>query len=235
MAVNKTIAQVILRNLYNGFFFDRNLGRYKLKLMHVTENELRSMQQDALALGEIIKREDINLFLSYTKKDCILFNPLSNVLSFSSILYGEVLKLKIQCNDTIDYIEFIKMTDREVLFVNSSKCRKDMPHYGKIAETCFIGVGTVISLPPLGSIKVLSVEMVSPMSYYYYTDSFFMPNLHKFEVNSNLWYCYEQTRNFIEGTIDRNTFENLLLIYQENGLSTYNFRMILNSFESNGI
>ena len=235
MAVNKNIAHVILRNLYNGFYFDRNLGRYNLKLMHVTENELCSMQQDALKLGEIIKREDINLFLADTKKDCVLFNPLTNIISFSSILYGEVLKLKIQCNDTVEDIEFMKMTDCEVLFVNSSKYRKDKPHYGKIAVTCCIGIGTVIRLPPLGLIKILSVEMVSPMPYFYYIDSFFMPNLHKFEVNSNLWYCYEQTRTFIEGTIDRNTFENLLLIYQENGLSTYNFRMILNSFESNGI
>ena len=94
-----------------------------------------------------------------------------------------------------------------------------------------IGKGESIYISSYGNVKVLQSWILMPLEYHYYADWHFMRDLWRYNVVDNLWFTYNALTEFINMHITWEKFINIMDLFKKNGLSTFVFRMMLNSMK----
>ena len=229
MAVNKNTAKIILDAVYQGFYYESITERYQLKTLHVTEQMLRNMQDKACKLGQKLCKDDINTFLINTKRTNTIVNNYWYQLPIQQILYGEVLRFSCIQDGTVQYIELMKMSETDFLIIETSILELEKHGYLSLSVDSEITCNTQMDLSPIGHITITETNHVKPSMYYHYMNHYFFEQFHRYEVSHNLWPRYNELCDLLETKLKRVEFENTLLHFSKDGLSTFVVRKMIDS------
>ena len=94
-----------------------------------------------------------------------------------------------------------------------------------------MGKDETIYISSVGNIIVSQAWLLKPLDYHSYADWHFMRDLWRNNVADNLWHAYNVLVEFANMRITWEKFLNILNIFNKNGLSTFVFRMMLNSIK----
>lgn len=235
MVVDKTLdkylADIILTMTCNGFEYNSEIKRYQLRISHITEFIFNNMADRASVIGKKLTVEMVNTLLEWTQKDVFYCEELLYTLPIKLLGYGETIRIKFQYDGRTNFADLMKMTESEFLVIQTDLRILKEQQVMQIYANDNIGKGESIYIPSYGNVKVLQSWILMPLEYHYYADWHFMRDLWRFNVADNLWFTYNALTEFINMRITWEKFINIMDLFKKNGLSTFVFRMMLNSMK----
>lgn len=235
MVVDKTLdkylADIILTMTCNGFEYNSEIKRYQLRISHITESIFNNMADRASAIGKKLTVEMVNTLLEWTQKDVFYCEELLYTLPVKLLGYGEAIRLKFQYDGRTIFADLMKMTESEFLVLRTDLRILKEQQVMQIYANDNIGKGESIYISSYGNVKVLQSWILMPLEYHYYADWHFMRDLWRYNVVDNLWFTYNELTEFINMHITWEKFINIMDLFKKNGLSTFVFRMMLNSMK----
>ena len=235
MVVDKTLdkylADIILTMTCNGFEYNSEIKRYQLRISHITESIFNNMADRASAIGKKLTVEMVNTLLEWTQKDVFYCEELLYTLPVKLLGYGEAIRIKFQYDGRTIFADLMKMTESEFLVLRTDLRILKEQQVMQIYANDNIGKGESIYISSYGNVKVLQSWILMPLEYHYYADWHFMRDLWRYNVVDNLWFTYNVLTEFINMHITWEKFINIMDLFKKNGLSTFVFRMMLNSMK----
>ena len=235
MVVDKTLdkylADIILTMTCNGFEYNSEIKRYQLRISHITESIFNNMADRASAIGKKLTVEMVNTLLEWTQKDVFYCEELLYTLPVKLLGYGEAIRIKFQYDGRTIFADLMKMTESEFLVLRTDLRILKEQQVMQIYANDNIGKGESIYISSYGNVKVLQSWILMPLEYHYYADWHFMRDLWRYNVVDNLWFTYNALTEFINMHINWEKFINIMDLFKKNGLSTFVFRMMLNSMK----
>lgn len=235
MVVDKTLdkylADIILTMTCNGFEYNSEIKRYQLRISHITESIFNNMADRASAIGKKLTVEMVNTLLEWTQKDVFYCEELLYTLPVKLLGYGEAIRIKFQYDGRTIFADLMKMTESEFLVLRTDLRILKEQQVMQIYANDNIGKGESIYISSYGNVKVLQSWILMPLEYHYYADWHFMRDLWRYNVVDNLWSTYNALTEFINMHITWEKFINIMDLFKKNGLSTFVFRMMLNSMK----
>lgn len=235
MVVDKTLdkylADIILTMTCNGFEYNSEIKRYQLRISHITESIFNNMADRASAIGKKLTVEMVNTLLEWTQKDVFYCEELLYTLPVKLLGYGEAIRIKFQYDGRTIFADLMKMTESEFLVLQTDLRILKEQQVMQIYVNDNIGKGESIYISSYGNVKVLQSWILMPIEYHYYADWHFMRDLWRYNVVDNLWFTYNALTEFINMHITWEKFINIMNLFKKNGLSTFVFRMMLNSMK----
>lgn len=235
MVVDKTLdkylADIILTMTCNGFEYNSEIKRYQLRISHITESIFNNMADRASVIGKKLTVEMVNTLLEWTQKDVFYCEELLYTLPVKLLGYGEAIRIKFQYDGRTNFADLMKMTESEFLVLQTDLRILKEQQVMQIYANDNIGKGESIYISSYGNVKVLQSWILMPLEYHYYADWHFMRDLWRYNVVDNLWFTYKALTEFINMHITWEKFINIMDLFKKNGLSTFVFRMMLNSMK----
>lgn len=235
MVVDKTLdkylADIILTMTCNGFEYNSEIKRYQLRISHITESIFNNMADRASAIGKKLTVEMVNTLLEWTQKDVFYCEELLYTLPVKLLGYGEAIRIKFQYDGRTIFADLMKMTESEFLVLRTDLRILKEQQVMQIYANDNIGKGESIYISSYGNVKVLQSWILMPLEYHYYADWHFMRDLWRYNVVDNLWFTCNALTEFINMHITWEKFINIMDLFKKNGLSTFVFRMMLNSMK----
>lgn len=235
MVVDKTLdkylADIILTMTCNGFEYNSEIKRYQLRISHITESIFNNMADRASAIGKKLTVEMVNTLLEWTQKDVFYCEELLYTLPVKLLGYGEAIRIKFQYDGRTIFADLMKMTESEFLVLRTDLRILKEQQVMQIYANDNIGKGESIYISSYGNVKVLQSWILMPLEYHYYADWHFMRDLWRYNVVDNLWFTHNALTEFINMHITWEKFINIMDLFKKNGLSTFVFRMMLNSMK----
>lgn len=235
MAVDKTLdkylADIIFATTCYGFEYNRELERYQLKVSHVTEQMFGNMADRACDVGKKITVESVNTLLLWTSKDAFYYDEIQYSLPVALLLNGESVRINFLYNGNVYFADLMKMTESEFLVLQTDFGYLHNRNFMQIYADDNIGKDGAVYISSCGHVDVVQAWLVKPLDYHCYADWHFMRNLWRFDVNENLWYVYNLLSEFVNKQTSWESFLKMMDVFCKNGLSTFVFRMMLNSIK----
>ena len=123
----------------------------------------------------------------------------------------------------------MKMTDTEFLILQTDFEQLKEQRLMQIYANDNIGKGEIVYISMIGNVEIFQVWLLKPLNYHSYADWHFMRDLWRNNVADNLWHAYNALVEFANMRITWEIFLNIMNVFLKNGLSTFAFRMMLNS------
>lgn len=235
MVVDKTLdkylADIVLSKICNGFEYNSEIKRYQLKISHITEPMFKNMANRASVIGKTLTVETVNTLLEWTQKDAFYCEEFLYSLPVKLLGCGEAIRIRCQHDGIAHFADLMKMTESEFLVLQTDLKILKEQQVMQIYANDNIGKGESVYIPSYGKVKVLQSWILMPLEYHYYADWHFMRDLWRYNVVDNLWFTYNALTEFINMRITWEKFINIMDLFKKNGLSTFVFRMMLNSMK----
>lgn len=233
MAVNKATAKIILEVACKGLYQDLTDASCHFKILHVTEQMLRNMQNTAKNIGEKITIKDVNQFLKEVQHPYYLERPYWFSLPIDTIVPGEVLYLNL-CQEYVSFnLQIMCMAKCEFLVIKSS-----IPE--TIAESSILRFFDNAELTPhkhlyIKGMQVLinSTKAIVPTITFNYLNAYFMRDLYKYSIKNNIWNRYNELRDYVEKGMPSSYLNKLLSNFEKDGLSIFVVMKMLDTLKSN--
>lgn len=230
--LDKKLADIIFTSACNGFEYDQVMERYQLKVCHVTEQMFGNMANRACEIGKRLTAEAVNTLLLWTQKDAFYYDEILYSLPVALLVNGESIRIRFRYNGKDYFAVLMKMTDSEFLVQQTD--------FEYLRNRCFIQIYTdenigkdeSIYISSCGLVGIVQAWLAKPLDYHSYADWHFMRNLWRYNVNENLWHAYNSLSEFVSKRTTWEMFLNIMDDFCKNGLSTFVFRMMLNSIKS---
>lgn len=235
MVVDKTLdkylADIIFATACNGFEYNRDMERYQLKVSHVTAQMFGNMAERACEFGKKLTIESVNTLLSWTQEDAFYYDKIQYSLPVSLLLNGESIRIRFLYNESSYFVDLMKMTESEFLILQTDFGYLHNRNYMQIFASDSIAEDKTVYIPSCGYVDVVQAWLVKPLDYHCYADWHYMRNLWRFDVNKNLWNVYNSLSEFVNERTSWDSFLKMMDVFCKNGLSTFVFRMMLNSIK----
>ena len=173
------------------------------------------MADRASAIGKKLTVEMVNTLLEWTQKDVFYCEELLYTLPVKLLGYGEAIRIKFQYDGRTIFADLMKITESEFLVLRTDLRILKEQQVMQIYANDNIGKGESIYISSYGNVK----------------DWHFMRDLWRYNVVDNLWFTYNALTEFINMHITWEKFINIMDLFKKNGLSTFVFRMMLNSMK----
>lgn len=235
MVVDKTLdkhlADIIFTFACYGFEYNQVMERYQLKVSHVTEQMFSNMADKACDIGKKLTSESVNTLLLWTQKDAFYYEEIQYSLPVTLLLNGESVRIKFLYKGNGFFADLMKMTESEFLVLHTDFEYLHNRNCMQIYTDDTIGTDESIYISSCGNINVVQVWLIKPLDYHSYADWYFMRNLWRYNVSENLWYVYNLLSDFLKKRTSFKSFLSMMDVFCKNGLSTFVFRMMLNSIK----
>ena len=235
MVVDKTLdrylADIIFTTTCNGFEYNRDMERYQLKVSHITEQMFGNMADRACDIKKKLTVESVNTLLLWTQKDAFYYDEIQYSLPVSLLINGEAIRIRFLYNGNVYFADLMKMTESEFIVLQTDFGNLHNQKFMQIYANDTIGENEAVFIPSCGHINIVKACLLKPLDYYSYADWHFMRNLWRFDVNENLWHVYNSLSEFVDERISWDSFQKMMDVFCKNGLSTFVFRLMLNSIK----
>ena len=233
MVVDKTLdkylADIIFTIACNGFEYDSDIKRYQLKVCHITEQMFNNMADKASDIGKKLTIESVNSLLQWIQKDAFYCDEILYSLPISLFVNGESIRVKFNYNGTGYFADLMKMTESEFLVLQTDLKLLKEQRFMQIYANDNMGKDETVYISSVGNVIVSQAWLLKPLDYHSYADWHFMRDLWRNNVADNLWHAYNVLVEFANMRITWDKFMNIMNLFNNNGLSTFVFRMMLNS------
>lgn len=233
MVVDKTLdkylADIIFTTTCNGFEYDSDINRFQLKVSHITEQMFNNMADKASDIGKKLTIESVNSLLQWIQKDAFYCDEILYSLPISLFVNGESIRVKFNCNGLGCYADLMKMTESEFLVLQTDLKLLKEQRFMQIYANDNMGKGETVYISSVGNVIVSQAWLLKPLDYHSYADWHFMRDLWRNNVADNLWHAYNVLVEFANVRITWDRFMKIMNLFNDNGLSTFVFRMMLNS------
>ena len=233
MAVDKTLdkylANIIFTNACVGFGYSSGTKRFQLKVAGITERIFENMADRASAIGRRLTEESVNLLLQWTQKDALCYDEILSPLPVFLLLNGESVRIKFEYQGNAYFADLMKMTESEFLILQTDLVGLKEQRAMQIYPDGNIGNGEPVYVPSCGNVMALQSWILKPLDYHCYAAWHFMQDLWRHEITDNLWHTYNALTDFVSTRVSWENFLKIMAKFNENGLSTFVFRMMLNS------
>lgn len=229
--LDKYLADIIFATACCGFEYNSSIKRYQLKVGHITEQMFYNMADQACRIGKKLTVESVNALLQWTYKNAFYYDEIQYSLPVSLLVNGESIRIRFLYNGNECFVDLMKMTESEFLILKTNFGILHRQQFMQIYANDNIGKGHIIYIPSYGNAVVLQTWLVRPLDYHNYADWHFMRDLWRYNVSENIWYAYNSLSEFVNGHISWGEFLTVIDLFNKNGLSTFVFRMMLNSLE----
>ena len=233
MVVDKTLdkhlADIIFTSTCNGFEYDTDIKRFHLKVSHISEQMFNNMANRASKIGKQLTIESVNSLLQWIQKDAFYCDEILCSLPVSLFVNGETIRIRINYKGNAFFTDLMKMTDTEFLILQTDFEQLKEQRLMQIYANDNIGKGEIVYISMIGNVEIFQVWLLKPLNYHSYADWHFMRDLWRNNVADNLWHAYNALVEFANMRITWETFLNIMNVFLKNGLSTFAFRMMLNS------
>lgn len=233
MVVDKTLdkhlADIIFTATCNGFEYDSDINRFQLKVSHITEQMFNNMADQASDIGKKLTIESVNSLLQWIQKDAFYCDEILYSLPISLFVNGESIRVKFNYNGRDYFADLMKMTESEFLILQTDLKLLKEQRFMQIYANDNMGKDETVYISSVGNVKVSQAWLLKPLDYHSYADWHFMRDLWRNNVTDNLWHAYNVLVEFANMRITWDKFMNIMNLFNNNGLSTFVFRMMLNS------
>lgn len=164
-------------------------------------------------------------------KNAFYYDEIQYSLPVSLLINGEAIRIRFLYNGNVYFADLMKMTESEFIVLQTDFGNLHNQKFMQIYANDTIGENEAIFIPSCGHINIVKACLLKPLDYYSYADWHFMRNLWRFDVNENLWHVYNSLSEFVDERISWDSFQKMMDVFCKNGLSTFVFRLMLNSIK----
>ena len=233
MVVDKTLdkhlADIIFTTTCNGFEYDSDINRFQLKVSHITEQVFNNMADQASDIGKKLTIESGNSLLQWIQKDAFYCDEILYSLPISLFVNGESIRVIFNYNGRGYFADLMKMTESEFLILQTDLKLLKEQRFMQIYANDNMGKDETVYISSVGNVMVSQAWLLKPLDYHSYADWHFMRDLWRNNVTDNVWHAYNVLVEFANMRINWDKFMNIMNLFNNNGLSTFVFRMMLNS------
>ena len=235
-ALDKRLADIIFTDVCNGLEYNSEKTRYQLKVSHITEHMFNNMAGRASAIGKKLTAETVNNLLEWTQKDAFFYEEFYESWPADMFLAGEIFRIEfepLKGGDRTYYACLMRMSVSENLVIQTDFPELMKKHYTEILTSDFIvGLNKTFYVHAWKDCAIIQrAGIIKPLEYHYYADWHFMRDLWRFKVADNIWNAYNSLLTYVGGEMSWKSFLNVMNVFKNYGLSTFVFRMMLNSLK----